>query len=109
MKILTNRNDIIVGMSENIVYAKPGASDGGYQVCEQLDATHYWDRDEDVVYMANFGIRMFEVETVPAGVSTRTHKYIDGEFVENEDYIPYIPDKERIEALEDMVNILLGV
>lgn len=33
--------------------------------------------------------------------------YIDGNFVEDESYIPEIPEIERIAALEDMVNMLL--
>lgn len=109
MKILTNHNNVIIAISDKIVYAKPGAPDGGYQVCEAYDATHYWNLAEDVVYMKDMDIQLHEVDVVPEDVEPRTHKFVDGEFIINEKYMPYIPDHERIEALEDMINILLGV
>jgi hypothetical protein len=109
MKILTNRNDVIIDIAKEIVYAKPGAPDGGYQICEEHDATHYWNREKDVVYMKNTEIQLYEVSVIPPDVAPRTHKFANNEFSVNENYTPYIPDRERIEALEDMINILLGV
>ena len=109
MKILTNHSNVIIDIAEKIVYAKTGAADGGYQICEEQDATHYWNLDKDVVYMKNMEIKLYDVDVVPPEVEPRTHKFVDNEFVINENYMPYIPDHERIAALEDMINILLGV
>ena len=57
--------------------------------------------------MNNGEITLVEVAEVPEEVKEFEYKYVDGGFIINEDYIPHIPDADRIAALEDMVNMLL--
>lgn len=110
MKVLLNEKNVVFDFGEDIVFAKPGAEDGGLMPCEESEATHIWNREKNTACMANkelSGITMIEVTEVPEGVEVQKYKYVDGEFVENEEYVEYHSEQERIEALEDMVNMLL--
>ena len=40
-------------------------------------------------------------------VKEQEYKYVDGAFVVNEEFVPYVSSEERIAMLEDMVNMLL--
>ena len=110
-KILVRLSDnVIFEFGDNIVYAKGGAEDGGLQECPKDEATHIWNREQNTAVMADeelSGLTLVEVDNVPEEVKPHEYKYIDGEFVINEDYRPYIPENERIEALEDMINMLI--
>lgn len=110
-KILVKIEDnVLFDFGEDIVFAKGGAPDGGLQECNKAEATHIWNIETNVAYMANeelSGLKLIEVNEIPEEVKTFEYKYVDGEFIVNEDYIPYISDAERIAALEDMVNMLL--
>lgn len=110
MKVLLNENNVVFDFGEDIVFAKGGAADGGLQECAEVEATHIWNREKNTACMANkelSGITMIEVEEMPQEVETEKYKYVDGNFVINEDYVEYHSEQERIEALEDMVNMLL--
>lgn len=110
-KILVRIEDnVLFDFGEDIVFAKGGAPDGGLQDCFESEATHIWNREQNTAYMADeelSGLRLVEVDEIPEEVKPFEYKYVDGEFVENEDYVPYVSDEARIEALEDMVNMLL--
>ena len=110
MKVLLNEKNVVFDFGEDIVFAKPGAEDGGLMPCEEAEATHIWNREKNTACMANkelSGITMIEVTEIPESVEVEKYKYVDGEFVENEEYVEYHSEQERIEALEDMVNMLL--
>ena len=110
MKLLLTKENVVFDFGEDIIFAKPGAEDGGLMPCEEADATHIWNREKNTAYMADSnisGITMIEVNEIPEEVEIQKYKYINREFVENEDYIEYHSEADRISALEDMVNMLL--
>lgn len=110
MKVLLNEKNVVFDFGKDIVFAKGGAPDGGLQECAEAEATHIWNREKNTACMANkelSGITMIEVAEIPEGVEAEKYKYIDGEFLENEEYVEYHSEQERIEALEDIVNMLL--
>lgn len=107
MKVLLNENNVVFDFGEDIVFAKGGAPDGGLQECAEAEATHIWNREKNMACMNNGEITMVEVKEIPEELETEKYKYIDGEFVINEDFVEYHSDEERIAALEDMVNMLL--
>ena len=107
MKVLLNKENVVFDLGEDIVFAKGGAPDGGLQECPQEEATHIWNREKNTACMNDGEITLVEVSEVPAEVKENEYKYVDGEFIVNENYVPYISDADRISALEDMVNMLL--
>lgn len=107
MKVLLNENNVVFDFGEDIVFAKGGAPDGGLQECAEAEATHIWNREKNMACMAGMEIRMIEVAEVPAEVKEQEYKYVDGKFVINEDFVPYVSPEDRVAALEDMVNMLL--
>lgn len=107
MKVLLNEKNVVFDFGKDIIFAKPGAEDGGLMPCEEAEATHIWNREKNMACMAGREITMVEVNNVPEEVTVEKYKYVDGEFVENEDYVEYHSEQERISALEDMVNMLL--
>lgn len=107
MKVLLNKENVVFDLGEDIVFAKGGATDGGLQECTQEEATHIWNIEKNTACMNDGEFTLVEVVEFPIGVKEQEYKYVDGEFVVNEDYVPYISDADRIAALEDMVNMLL--
>lgn len=107
MKVLLNKENVVFDFGEDIVFAKGGAADGGLQECAETEATHIWNREKNMACMNNGEITMVEVAEIPAEVKTEEYKYVDGAFVVNENYMPYVAPEDRIAALEDMVNMLL--
>lgn len=107
MKVLLTENNVVFDFGEDIIFAKPGAEDGGLMPCKESEATHIWNREEDIACMAHQEISMIEVASIPDYLEVQKYKYVNGEFVENEDFVEYHSDEERISALEDMVNMLL--
>ena len=107
MKLLVNQDNVVFDFGEDIVFAKGGAPDGGLQECAEAEATHIWNREKNMACMAHREITMIEVTEVPEGVEAEKYKYVDGAFVENEEFVPYVSSEERIAMLEDMVNMLL--
>ena len=110
MKLLIKNNNVVFDFGEDIIFAKPGAEDGGLMPCEETEATHIWNREKNMACMANkeiSGITMIEVDSIPEEVEAEKYKYENGNFIINEDYVEYHSEEERIAALEDMVNMLL--
>lgn len=110
MKLLVNKENVVSDFGNDIIYAKPGAEDGGLMPCSESEATHIWNREKNVAYMTNkeiSGIIMIDVENIPEKVVPLKYKYVNSEFVENEDYVEYHSEEDRISALEDMINMLL--
>lgn len=110
MKVLLNKDNVVFDFGEDIIFAKPGAEDGGLMPCEEAEATHIWNREKNTACMANkelSGITMIEIDNIPEEVEVEKYKYENGNFIINEDYIEYHSEQERIEALENMVNMLL--
>lgn len=109
MKVLLNENNVVFDFGEDIVFAKGGAPDGGLQECAEAEATHIWNREKNMACMAHREITMVEVEEIPVEVKEQEYKYVDGAFVINEEYVPYVSPEDRIAMLEDVMNeILLG-
>ncbi len=109
MKVLLNEKNVVFDFGEDIVFAKGGAPDGGLQECTEAEATHIWNREKNMACMNNGEITMIEVAEVPAEVKAEEYKYVDGAFVINEEFVPYVSPEERIAMLEDVINeMLLG-
>ena len=109
MKVLLNKENVVFDFGKDIVFAKGGAPDGGLQECTEAEATHIWNREKNMACMAGMEITMIEVAEVPAEVKAEEYKYVDGAFVINEEYVPYVSPEERIAMLEDVINeMLLG-
>ena len=109
MKVLLNENNVVFDFGEDIVFAKGGAPDGGLQECAETEATHIWNREKNMACMAHREITMIEVAEIPEEVKEQEYKYVDGAFVINEEYVPYVSPEDRIAMLEDVMNeILLG-
>lgn len=110
MKLLLRKNNVVFDFGEDIIFAKPGAEDGGLMPCNETEATHIWNRETNTACMADrdiSGVIMLDVETIPEYVMADKYKYVNGEFVENEDYVEYHSEEERLSALEDMMNMML--
>ena len=105
MKVLLNKENVVFDFGEEIEFAK--GSSYGLQKCSQEEATHIWNIEKNTACMNDGEFTLVEVAEIPEGVKEQEYKYVDGEFVVNEDYVPYISDADRIAALEDMVNMLL--
>lgn len=107
MKVLVNKENVVIDFGEDIVFAKGGAEDGGLQECAKEEATHIWNRTVNTACMANQEIKMIEVEEIPEEVEEEKYKFVDGAFVINEEFVPYVSPEDRIAMLEDMMNMLL--
>ena len=109
MKLLVNQDNEVFDFGNDIVFAKGGAPDGGLQECAESEATHIWNREKNMACMAHREITMIEVAEIPEEVKEQEYKYVDGAFVINEEYVPYVSPEDRIAMLEDVMNeILLG-
>lgn len=107
MKVLLNEENVVFDFGKDIVFAKGGAADGGLQECAEAEATHIWNREKNMACMAGREIRMIEVAEIPEEVKEHEYKYVDGEFVINEEYVPYVSPEDRIAMLEDVMNEIL--
>lgn len=109
MKVLLNEKNVLFDFGKDIVFAKGGAPDGGLQECPEAEATHIWNREKNVACMNDGEITMVEVAEIPEEVKEQEYKYVDGAFVINEEFVPYVSPEERIAMLEDVINeMLLG-
>ena len=106
-KVLLNKENVVFDFGEDIVFAKGGAADGGLQECAEAEATHIWNRTANTACMNNGEITMVEVTEIPTEVKAHEYKYVDGAFVVNEEFVPYVSPEERIAMLEDVINEML--
>jgi len=53
-------------------------------------------------YMANSDISTAEVSVIPEGVQPLAYLYVDGAFVKNPDYVPYISPEKEFASLESI-------
>ena len=92
--ILVDENNIIVHISETLDYQSNGnylVDNGELAIVKQLIANVY------------------EVENIPEDVVSRKYCYsVEQGFFKNKDYREYYSPEQRISALEDAVNMLLG-
>lgn len=108
MKVLIKKEDnVVFDFDNDIVYAKGGAADGGLQECAKEEATHIWNRDKNMACMNNGEIILVEVENIPEEVKPEEYKYVDGAFIINEEFVPYVSPEDRIALLEDAFNAML--
>ena len=107
MKLLLNKENVVFDFDSNIVFAKGGAKDGGLQECAKAEATHIWNKTANTAVMNDGEVTMVEVKEIPEEVKAHEYKYVDGKFVVNEDYVPFVSTEERIAMLEDIMNELL--
>ena len=107
MKVLVNKENVVFDFGEDIVFAKGGAPDGGLQECAKAEATHIWNRKANMACMNDGEIVMVEVAEIPAEVKAHEYKFVDGAFVINEEFVPYVSPEDRIAMLEDVINEML--
>ena len=94
MYIITDKENVIIHISETIGYQE----NGNVLV------------DNSTLAIANLLVNgVYKVETVEEGVRPSKYCYTEEKgFYKNENYREYYSQEDRISALEDTVNILLG-
>ena len=95
MFILTNKNNEIIEMSNT------------YELDEE-DRNIIVD-NHAIAYAPDEKINVYEVEEVSENVEIAKWCYTEEKgFYENENYVEYYSEEDRISALEDAVNTMLG-
>ena len=103
MKLVIDKNNVIADIGNDIIYARPGAEDGGLMQCTEDEATHIWNKEKNVAYMAHQDYEIVEVEIVPENVEPTLYKYVDGKFTINvEQKRRYILDE--LNELDVVIN-----
>ena len=95
MIILTSNNDVILAIGNEVV------EDENEQGVVWVDGAGY----------GLIGQQIHEVESVPEHVVPDKYKYLDGEFVENENYSEPLNQEElaqRVKDLENIIDALIG-
>ena len=94
MYIIMDKNDVVFYMSESLDYQ----SNGNLLV------------DNGALAIAKVLVKdVFEVEEVPSEVEAQKYCYTEEKgFYKNENYKEFFTEEQRISALEDVVNNLLG-
>lgn len=94
MYVLTNENNEVVAISETLDYQSNGnplINNGKLAIASYL-VSHTYENVE-----------------IPEGVCKDKYCYTtEAGFYKNENYVEYFSEEERISALEDAVNMLLG-
>lgn len=98
MKYLIKHGDVVLAISDNVVYAKP--SKGVFVECGESEASHIWDVTNDIAYMKNdFNFTSTEVD-IPEDFEMEKYLYTDGAFTRNPNWTEPEP------SLEEQVNNL---
>lgn len=94
MYVITNNKDEIIKISDTIGYQE----NGNVLV------------DNDSLAIAKISVKgVFEVSDISSEVSEYKYCYTEEKgFYKNEDYVEHFSNEDRISALEDAVNMLLG-
>ena len=114
MFLLLNKSNVIIDIVENVRYVYKN-SNGLTVLCFEDKAEGYIGSDNDTIY-AKIGMQFQPsftdiastafVDKIPDGVIARSWKYIDNEFVKNEDVHPLEYNSERQAILtNDTSNI----
>lgn len=97
MYIITDKDDTIISISKTVDYQENGnvlvddEKNGKYAIAKPIFK------------------EVYEVEEVQAEIETNKYCYTKNqEFYKNDNYIEYYTEEQRISALEDAVNMLLG-
>lgn len=94
MFIVVDENDVVFHISESLDYQSNGnllVDNGGLAIAK------------------NIVKNVFEVEEVPSEIEVQKYCYTEENgFYKNENYKEYFTEEQRISALEDVVNNLLG-
>lgn len=91
--ILTREDNVIIHMTTGMVLEEDGM---------------YISVDEQLKIPQKIAAHKYEVEIVPEEVTAIKYCYKDGTFSLNPNYREFYSDEERVSALEDVVNMLLG-
>ena len=86
MKLIVDRNNVILGIHEQATQEPYGI-----------------DTNDGNVYLAK-GLSIVDVDSVPEGFTSGSHKYINGEYVVNEELI----QQKVQEAIDDYTLELLA-
>ena len=86
MIILTNSNDVIIAIGDEII--------------EDVE-------EQGVVWIngAGYGLdgqKVYEVENIPEHVIPDKYKYVEGEFVLNENYINTNDEKQNLQSIQEL-------
>ena len=94
MYIITNKDNVIVHISETIGYQE----NGNVLV------------DNDTLAIPKISVdKIYEVETIETGIVEQKYCYTEEEgFYRNVNYKEHISIEDRVSALEDMMNMQLG-
>ena len=114
MFLLLNKSNVIIDIVENVRYVYKN-SNGLTVLCFEDKAEGYIGSDNDTIY-AKIGMQFQPsftdiastafVDKVPDGVIARSWKYVNNEFVKNEDVHPLEYNSERQAVLtNDTSNI----
>lgn len=94
MYIITDKDNVIINISKTIGYQSNGnilVNDGTLAIAKLL---------------VN---KVYEVDEVPEEIEEAKYCYTEEKgFYKNENYVEYFSEEDRISALEDAVNMLLG-
>lgn len=91
--ILTREDNVIIHMTTGTVIEENGM---------------YVSVDEQTKIPQKIAAHKYEVEIVPEEVAPIKYCYAEGAFLLNPNYKEFYSNAERISALEDVVNMLLG-
>lgn len=91
--ILTREDNVIIHMTTGTVIEENGM---------------YVSVDEQTKIPQKIAAHKYEVEIVPEEVASIKYCYAEGVFSLNPNYKEFYSEEERISALEDVVNTLLG-
>lgn len=91
--ILTREDNVIIHMTTGMIIEENGM---------------YISVDEQLKIPQKIAAHKYEVEIVPEEVAPIKYCYVDDTFSLNPNYKEFYSDEERISALEDVVNTLLG-
>lgn len=91
--ILTREDNVIIHMTTGTVIEENGM---------------YVSVDEQIKIPQKIAAHKYEVEIVPEEVTPIKYCYINDTFSENPNYKEVYSSEDRISALEDVVNMLLG-
>ena len=91
--ILTDNNNVIINISNKTILREDG----------------YFIEEINTVYPTLLKLRLYEMSEIPSEAQTQKYCYTEEKgFYKNSNYKEYYTEEQRISALEDVVNTLLG-